>query len=431
MHRSPPLPIAFRFSPTDPIMTETTSLEQSLEDLHLQAKQKKDEKICKTCGKQHLWSVKSCTLSPSPLLEYAGNLPEIWMNIIAQADARTLRDLVRVNKAWFREAVRHRWHSPAADALRFKRMPKKGFKGPEPDGIDFYARLVRHLRYTHDTDKNNQSKGYIRLKKNKAIPELPNLRSVEFLSWSLGERSVEQLERIFRPSLRHVVVKDFVEQGHYGERIRRPNGVHWFDVMTERCPLLESIILGEGLGISPSQFHNFVCRMTHLRAINLERDNEHLLIEHIGTILKRAKIGPDWMMEANAWNTLSQMHALEYLDIAVNDALITSDKLLQLEGLARLKHLHIWPANGPGATRCDVTAVRLILFIKALPKLMGFRLWIEFDFFRHERVVEAAFDLPGGYPQFDDSASRESYLENLGKIAQVESRAESNATEGD
>ncbi|THY99944.1 hypothetical protein D6C95_04425 [Aureobasidium pullulans] len=411
-------------------MTETTSLEQSLEDLHLDPQEQKDEKTHKTGEKtrSHI-DVPPCTLTPSPLLEYAGNLPEIWMNIIAHANGWTLCNMMRVNKAWFQEGVRQHWHSPPAKALRFNLMPKRGFKGPEPDRIDFYAKLVRHLRYTHDTDKNNQSKGYIRLKKNKAIPELPNLRSVEFLSWSLGERSVEQLERIFRPSLRHVVVNDFVEQGHYGERIRRPNGVHWFDVMTERCPLLESITLGEGLGISPSQFHYFVCRMTHLRAINLERDNEHLLIEHIGTTLKSAKIGPDWMMEAKAWNTLSQMHALEYLDIAVNDALITSDKLLQLEGLARLKHLHIWPANGPGATRCDVTAVRLIMFIKALPKLMGFRLWIEFDFFRHEKVVEAAFDLPGGYPQFDDFASRESYLEYLRKIAEVESRAESNETE--
>jgi hypothetical protein len=368
------------------------------------------------------FGVRSCVLNPSPLLEYAGNLPEIWMNIIAHADGKALFDLMRVNKAWFRESVGRRWHSPPSDALHFTLMPKKGFKGP--DRVDFYAGLVRHLRYTLKTDADNQSKGYIRLKKTRAIPELPNLCSVEFLSWSLRDRSGEHLERIFRPSLRHIVINDFVVQGHYERRIERSNGPAWFNLMTERCPLLESISLGEGLGISLEQFHYFVCRMVHLKAISLERGNEHLIIDHIGPTLKSVKIGPDWMMEADAWNRVSQMHALEYLDIAVGDGKITSNKLLQLEGLEQLTHLHIWPANGPGATRCEVMAIELISLIKTLPKLRDLRLWLEFDFFCHEKAVEAIHNLSGGYPQFDGINSRGSYLGYLGKIAEVESGVE-------
>jgi hypothetical protein len=176
------------------------------------------------------FGARSCTLKVSPLLEYAGNLPEIWMNIIAHADEGALFDLMRVNKAWFRESVSRHWHSPPSSALRFDLMPKKGFKGP--DRVDFYASFVHHLRYTTKTDTANQSKGYVRLKKSNIIPDLPCLRSVEFLYLSLFDRSDEQMQRIFRPSLRHVVFHDFVVEGCYGGRTRRPNGAAWFDFMT-------------------------------------------------------------------------------------------------------------------------------------------------------------------------------------------------------
>ena len=363
--------------------------------------------------------VRSCVLRPSPLLEYAGNLPEIWMNIIAQADPRALFSLVQVNKAWFREGIGRLWHSPPANALRFRLMPNKGFNGP--NRVDFYAGLVHHLDYTPQTDTENQSKGYTRVMKSKAIPELPNLRSVEVLSWSLRDRSVEQLQRIFRPSLRHVVLDDYVEQGYHGQRTRRSHGPAWFDVLIESCSLLESISLGEGLGISLEQLHHCICRMIHLKSIALERGNEHLITHHVASTLKSVKIGPEWMMEADAWNTLSQMHVLENLDVAAADYKITSDKILQLEGLEHLEHLHIWPANGLGATRCELMAVRLIMFIQAMPKLRDLRLWLEFDFFCHEEEVKATHNLHGRHPQFDDFGSREGYLEYVRKIAEVES----------
>ena len=363
--------------------------------------------------------VRSCVLNRSPLLEYAGNLPEVWMNIIAQADQRALFSLVQVNKAWFREGISRLWRSPPADALRFGLMPKKGFKGP--NRVNTYAGFVRHLCYTTKTDTDNQSKGYTRLMQSKGIPELPNLRSVELMAWSLRDRSDQQLQRIFRPSLRHVVVDDHVEQGYHGQRTRRPHGPAWFDVMIENCPLLESISLGEGLGISLEQLNHCICRMVHLKFVALERGNEHLITCHVGATLKSVKIGPEWMMEGDAWDRLSQLHVLENLDIAAADYRITSDKILQLEGLDHLQHLHIWPANGLGATRCELMAIRLTMFIKALPKLRDLRLWLEFDFFCHEEEVKAIHSLHGRHPQFDDIDSRENYLGYLRKIAEVES----------
>jgi hypothetical protein len=371
----------------------------------------------------------SCTLKYSPLLEYAGNLPEIWINIIAHADENALFNIMRVNKAWFQESVSRHWRSPPSNAFRFNLMPKKGFKGP--DRVEFYASFVQHVRYTPTTDAGNQSKGYVLVKKSNAIPDLPNLRSVEFLSQSLFDRSGEQMQRIFRPSLRHVVFDDFVVEGCYGGRTRRPNGAAWFDFMTENCPSLESICLGEGLRISPEQFHHFVCRMVQLKSITLERGNEHLIIHHIGPTLKSVKIGPDWMMSQDAWNTVAQMRALEHLDIVVGDGIVTSDELLQLEGLDHLKHLHVWPANGPETTRCEMMAIGLVFFIKTLPKLRDFRLWLEFDFFRHEQAVATAYGMPGMYPKFDDKTSRDDYLEYLGKIAEVEAEEVTNLRKED
>lgn len=168
--------------------------------------------------------------------------------------------------------------------------------------------------------------------------------------------------------------------------------------------------------------------MVHLKAIILERGNEHLITCHIGSTLKSVKIGPDWMMGENAWNRLSQMQALEYLDIATTDSKITCDMFLQLEGLEQLRHLYIWPANGIGATRCELTAIRLILFINMLPDLRDFRLWLEFDFFCHEQEVNAIHNLPGRYPQFDDIDSRKDYQEYLQKIENIESRVLSDQT---
>jgi hypothetical protein len=110
-----------------------------------------------------------------------------------------------------------------------------------------------------------------------------------------------------------------------------------------------------------------------------------------------------------------------YLDIVVGDAVVTSEKLLQLEGLNQLKHLHIWPANGPGATRCEVTAIGLRLFLRTLLELRDFRLWLEFDFFRYEKLVQAKYGMLGGYPKFDDTRSRDDYLQYLAKFAEFES----------
>jgi hypothetical protein len=99
--------------------------------------------------------------------------------------------------------------------------------------------------------------------------------------------------------------------------------------------------------------------------------------------------------------------------------------------LDQLKHLHVWPANGPETTRCDMMAIGLVFFIKTLPKLRDFRLWLEFDFFRHEQAVATAYGMPGMYPKFDDKTSRDDYLEYLAKIAEVEAEESTNLRKED
>ncbi|KAH0336398.1 Thioesterase/thiol ester dehydrase-isomerase, partial [Aureobasidium melanogenum] len=105
------------------------------------------------------------------------------------------------------------------------------------------------------------------------------------------------------------------------------------------------------------------------------------------------------------------------------DATITSERLLNIQSLRRLTHLHTWPTNNIGTTKCTVTAAELISLIEALQELVDLRIWLEFDFFRFEEAVEVAYDLPGRYPQFDDLENRRSYLAYLRKIAEAECMA--------
>ncbi|KAG9856865.1 hypothetical protein KCU98_g3465, partial [Aureobasidium melanogenum] len=356
----------------------------------------------------------------SPAAEMIGNVPEIWMNILSQADQVTLRSAIRVNKAWYIEGLPHLWHSPDDDRLDLLRLPRK-----QNQRMEFYAGLVRHIQYSVWTDRGEKSRTYPKSRKKQAMPEFANLTSLECLTSSLSERTAAQLRTIFVRSLKQVVIEDHVAYNRCSGRLEELGGVSWFDIMCMECPNLETLSLGQGNMISQEDFHHFLCRTIYLRTIKLDRDNEHLLIDLVRPLLKSLKVSPEWMTHHDSYDILSQMHALEYLDIAVGDATITNEKLLSLHSLRCLRHLHIWPTNNIGATRCTVTATELISLIQALPEVIDFRIWLEFDFFCFEEAIEAAYDLPGRYPQFDNVESRQSYLGYLQKIAEVECKAAS------
>ncbi|KAK5999351.1 hypothetical protein QM012_005569 [Aureobasidium pullulans] len=372
-------------------------------------------------------SSSNCLLSnASPAAEKIGNVPEIWMNILSQADHITLRAAIRVNRAWYTEGIPHLWHSPTEAGLRFARLARK-----QNERLDFYAGLVRHVQYSVWTDRGGPRRTYVFARKAHAMPKLANLTSLECLTSSLSERTAGQLRTIFVPSLRQVVIADYVAYDRYMGRHEELGGVSWFDIMCMECPLLETLSLGEGSGISHEDFHHFLCRATRLQTVKLDRGNEHLLIDLVRPLLKSLKVCPDWMMRQDSYEILSRMHALEYLDIAVPDATITSEKLSKLQQLKHLVHLHIWPTNDIGVMRCTVTAAELILFIEALPQLVDLRIWLEFEFFRFEEMVKNAYDLPGRYPQFDNRESRRSYLDYIQKIATVEYEVASSKAEQD
>ncbi|KAH0339618.1 hypothetical protein KCU81_g7223, partial [Aureobasidium melanogenum] len=351
----------------------------------------------------------------SPAAERIGNVPEIWMNILSQADQVTLKAAIRVNKAWYTEGAPHLWHTPDEAGLRFDGIPRR-----HPERIAFYAGLVRHIQYSVWTDRGNHWRRDTGSRKKQMMPKLPNLTSLECLTSSLSERTARQLRSIFVPSLRQITIGDHVAYDSYMQRPEELGGVSWFDIMCMECPFLEYLSLGECSGISKEDFHHFLARATNLRTIRLDRGNEQLLIDPVRPFLKSLKVCSEWMMRHDSCDMLSQMHGLEYLDIAVADATITSERLLNIQSLRRLTHLHIWPTNNIGTTKCTVTAAELISLIEALQELVDLRIWLEFDFFRFEEAVEVAYDLPGRYPQFDDLENRRSYLAYLRKIAGAE-----------
>ncbi|KAH0375993.1 hypothetical protein KCU92_g9975, partial [Aureobasidium melanogenum] len=360
----------------------------------------------------------------SPAAERIGNVPEIWMNILSQADQVTLQSAIRVNKAWYIEGVPHLWHSPDEDRLDLLRLP-----GKQDHRMEFYAGLVRHIHYSVWTDRGEKSRTYLKSRKKQAMPEFVNLTSLECLTSSLSERTAAQLRTIFVHTLKSVIIEDHVAYNRCSGRLEELGGVSWFDIMCMQCPLLETLSLGEGNMISREDFHHFMCRAIHLRTIKLDRGNEHLLIDLARPLLKSLKVSPGWMMRHDSYDILSQLNVLEYLDIAVGDATITNEKLLSLQHLKHLVHLHIWPSDNIGTTRCTVTAAELVSFIEALPELIDFRIWLEFDFFCFEEAIEAAYDLPGRYPQFDNLDNRRSYLGYLRKMAEVEYEAASEKLE--
>ncbi|KAI4761469.1 hypothetical protein E4T52_06388 [Aureobasidium sp. EXF-3400] len=371
--------------------------------------------------------VRSCdrvTSNTSPAAEKIGNVPEIWMNILAQADQVTLQSAIRVNKAWYTEGLPFLWHSPTEAGLRFDGISRR-----QPESITLRAGLVRHIQYSVWTDRGYQGRTYNKSRKKQAMPELPNLTSLECLTSSLSERTAAQLRSIFVRSLKQVVIEDCVAYNRYTGRLEELGGVSWFDIMCIECPDLETLSLGEGNMISREDFHHFMCRAIHLRTIKLDRGNEHLLIDLVRPLLKSLKVSPGWMMRHDSYDILSQLNVLEYLDIAVGDATITNEKLLSLQHLKHLVHLHIWPSDNIGTTRCTVTAAELVSFIEALPELIDFRIWLEFDFFCFEEAIEAAYDLPGRYPQFDNLDNRRSYLNYLREMAEVEYEAASEKLE--
>ncbi|KAG9945088.1 hypothetical protein KCU85_g7459, partial [Aureobasidium melanogenum] len=366
-----------------------------------------------------------CLLSAaSPAAEKIGNVPEIWMNILSQADQVTLKAAIRVNKAWYTEGAPHLWHTPNEAGLRFDGIPRR-----HPERVAFYAGLVRHIQYSVWTDRGNHWRRGTGSRKKQMMPKFPNLTSLECLTSSLSERTAAQLRSIFVPSLRQVYIGDHVAYDRYMERPEELGGVSWFDIMCMDCPLLETLSLGECSGIRKEDFHHFLARATRLQTIKLDRGNEQLLIDLVRPLLKTLKISPEWMMRHDSYKVLSQMHGLESLDIAVADATITSERLLHLRSLSHLTHLHIWPSNNIGTTRCTVAAAELITFIEALPELVDFRIWLEFDFFCFEEAVEVAYDLPGRYPQFDNLENRRSYLDYLQKMTEAEFKVASMAVE--
>ncbi|KAG9604228.1 hypothetical protein KCU77_g161, partial [Aureobasidium melanogenum] len=358
--------------------------------------------------------------SASPAAEKIGNVPEIWMNILSQADQVTLKAAIRVNKAWYTEGLPRLWYGPNETGLRFDGISRR-----QPDRLAFHAELVRHIKYSVWTDRGYQGRTYIKSRKKQPTPKFSNLTSLECLTSSLSERTAAQLRTIFVPSLRRVDIGDHVAYDRYMERPEELGGVSWFDIMCTECPLLEHLSLGECSGISREDFHHFLARATKLQTIKLDRGNEQLLIDLVRPLLKSLKVSPEWMMRHDSYDDLSYLHALQYLDIAVADAPITSERLLNLQHLKQLAHLHVWPTNNIGATRCTVTAAELIDLIEALPELSDLRIWLEFDFLCFEEAVEVAYDLPGRYPQIDDLESRRSYLKYLQKIAEVECKAAS------
>ncbi|KAH0365980.1 hypothetical protein KCU65_g5745, partial [Aureobasidium melanogenum] len=359
------------------------------------------------------------TSAASPAAEKIGNLPEIWMNILSQADQATLQAAIRVNKAWYTEGVPHLWHTPNEAGLRFDSISRR-----HPERIAFYAGLVRHIQYSVWTDRGNHRRRLYNQPRNKRMmPEFPNLTSLECLTSSLSERTAAQLRSIFVPSLRQVFIGDRNAYDRYMERPEELAGVSWFDIMCMECPLLETLSLGECIGITKEEFHHLLARAVKLHTIKLDRGNEQLLIDLARPLLKTLKVSPEWLMQHDSYKVLSQMHGLEWLELSVADATITSEKLLHLRSLSHLTHLYIWPSKNIGSTRCTVAAAELIAFIEALPELADFRIWLEFDFFCFEEAVEVAYNMPGRYPQFDNPDSRQSYLDYLHKIAEVEYKA--------
>ncbi|KAI5199386.1 hypothetical protein E4T39_06279 [Aureobasidium subglaciale] len=401
-------------------MTEDEWLEASQKQMDLIDPSNLQRKTCDTCGKSHVRTDNTCYLKHSALAERVGNVSEIWMNILAQADKPTLRSAIRVNKAWYNEGLPYLWYFPDQNAFRFWSIGKKR----RPDRVDFHARFVRHVVYSDYTDRGNP-RGIHNMNIDKVVaPQLPYLTSLECTTFSLTGRTHKQLSGIFAPTLKHVVLADSVSGGtqRYSGRYNRNVSVSWFETMLERCPLIETLDLGEGNGVGRGEFHHFLCCMVHLKLVKLGRGNEHLLIDHVRSTLKSLKVGPEWMMEQDSYKILSEMHALESLEITIGGAPVSAEELFSLQSLTYLKHLYIW-SNQIGTTRCAVTAQKLAFFIHALERLEDFRLWLEFDFFNHESAVKGAHDLPQGYPRFDDLKTRRRYLVYLEKIAEVELEA--------
>ncbi|KAI5250739.1 hypothetical protein E4T42_04698 [Aureobasidium subglaciale] len=401
-------------------MTEDEWLEASRKQMDQTDTPNLHSNTCDTCGRPHVRLDDTCELKPSALAERIGNIPEIWINILALADRPTLRSTIRVNKACYNECLPYLWYCPDDNDFRFYYVAKK----KRPDKVEFYARFVRHVIYTAQTDRGN-TRGRLDKNLHKVVaPQFPNLTTLECTTFSLGGRTKRQMTGIFAPTLEHLSLADNVDDGtqYYSERVSRDPHVSWFKTMLERCPLLESFDLGEDNGVGRRDFHHFLCCMVHLKSVRLGRGNERLLIDHVRPLLKSLRVGPEWMMEPNSYEILSKMHALESLEITVGPAPVTSDKLLSLQSLTNLKHLYIW-SNEIGATRCAVTAQELAFFLETLLRLTDFRLYLEFDFFDLESAVKVGHDLPKGYPRFDDSKSRQKYLSYLENIAEVELEA--------
>ncbi|KAG9856864.1 hypothetical protein KCU98_g3464, partial [Aureobasidium melanogenum] len=354
-------------------------------------------------------------LEPSPLLARIGALPELVNKILSHLDSGDLYKCVRVNKTWAREAKRFIWHSADLKHLLSTSIPD--------ERVPKYAALIRHVNWQAFTSKHLEPDfwGYgPGFSTTRPIPSLPRITSLDCESSSLCDRTVEQLSSVFVPTLTQLVVQDdAASRWDEGVLLRSELwGVSWFDVMAQNCPLLTSITLGSGLHIDTATFDHFVTNAKHLKSVSLASDNEHLLIEALGPVLKSVKIaiGSDWEDYAIILAQLSKMHALQNLELTVWDVPLTGSAMLKFKLLTRLESFKVYTKGSYALTRCSATAGQLAEMIEAMPILNEFRMMVPCEFIEsRSELLENEWEV-GTY--FDDRSCRQQYLDYLHELTE-------------
>ncbi|KAG9606162.1 hypothetical protein KCU77_g256, partial [Aureobasidium melanogenum] len=285
-----------------------------------------------------------------------------------------------------------------------------------------YAALIRHVNWQAFTSKHLEPDfwGYgPGFSSTRPIPSLPRSTSLDCESSSLCDRTAEQLSSVFVPTLTQLVVQDDAAS-RWDEGIQiLPElwDVSWFDVMTQTCPLLTSITLGSGLHIDAATFDHFVANAKHLKSVSLGSDNEHLLVNALGPILKSVKIaiGSDWEDYAIILGQLSKMQALQNLELTVWSVLLTGSAILMFKGLTRLESLKVHTKGSYALTGCNATAGQLAELIEAMPLLNEFRMMVPCHFLdSHPDLLRDEWEI-GTY--FENDSCRQQYLSYLHELA--------------
>lgn len=353
-------------------------------------------------------------LDPSPLLARIGALPELISNILSHLGNDDLYRCVRVNKAWSTEAKRLIWHGADLRHLLSTSILDQR--------VSDYAALVRHANWQAFTSKHLEPGfwGYgPGFSTTRPLPSLPRVTSADCESSSLCERTVEQLSTIFVPTLKHLNVQDDAASRWDEQVLIRSElgGVSWFDVMAQNCPLLTSITLGSGLHIDTTTFDHFVTNAKHLKSVSLASDNEHLLIDALGPVLKSVKIaiGSDWEDYAMILGQLSKMQALQNLELTVWDVLLTGSAMLKLKALPRLESFKVYTKGSNALIGCSATAGQFAEMIEAMPLLSEFRMMVPCHFLdNHPDLLPDEWEV-GTY--FEDRSCRREYLDYLYELA--------------